>query len=208
MEELLKTITSQAFLIGLVTSIVTVLYAFTVKKLLTRNRVKRESRKENFFKVLLKGIENGTVNNHKGLINIYKGSTNLSTEDLSYRYGLNKWLRELLTKVIGENSEMEFNKEKTQETVVQLTEFIDNNEEISPFSDLPDSERNMLSDLMAFIKNDDKNSANRKIKELGNVIQTRTEEQKKIEGQNKWAIPLAIVGVILTVIFGIISLIK
>lgn len=130
----------------------------------------------------------------------------MSTEDLSYRYGLNKWLRELLTLIISEDPEIKFNKDNLKMLTQKITEFIDNNEQVSPFSDLPETERNMLSDIGAFIKNDDKNSANRKIKELSSVIQTRNEEQKKLENQNKWAIPLAIIGVILTITFGLISI--
>ncbi|WCC41442.1 hypothetical protein PJJ26_08055 [Tenacibaculum finnmarkense] len=206
MEEILQYFTQEKFLITLLTAITTAAYALTAKKLLTRNRARRDNRKENFFNILLKGLEKDTIKTHKDLINVYKGSTDLSTEDLSYRYGLNRWLRELLAKVIGENSDLKFDKNQTEIIVSRLTEFIDNNEEVSPFSDLPDSERNMLSDITSFVNNGDKNSANRKIKELGSVIQTRTEEQRKIEGQNRWAIPLAIVGVILTVVFGLLSI--
>lgn len=206
MDEILKLFTEEKFLISLLTAITGAVYAITAKKLLTRNRQRKDNRKEKFFKTLLKGIQNDTIKNHKDLINVYKGSTNLSTEDLSYRYGLNRLLRELLAKVISEDYELEYEKNDTSDIVSRLTEFIDNNDEVSPFSDLPDSERNILSDIVSFINNGDKSSANRKVKELSSVIQTRTEEQKKIEGQNRWAIPLAIVGVILTIVFGFLSI--
>ena len=206
MEEILKYFTEKEFVISLLTALGTALYAYTAMRLFKRLREKRENKKEEFFKVLIKGLENATVKTHKDLINVYRGATNLSTEDLTYRYGLNKWLRELLTKVIGEKNELEYNKENTSDLVEKITSFIDKNEEASPFSDLPDTERNMLSDISEFIKSNNQDAANRKIKELSSVIQTRTEEQKKIEGQNKWAIPVAIIGVVLTVVFGLLSL--
>lgn len=206
MEEVIRFFSEKEFIVTLATAIVTVIYSLTVSKFLKSSKIRTEKRKKNFFNILIKGLEKNTINNHKDLINIYKGATNLSTEDLSYRYGLNKWLRELLTLIISEDPEIKFNKDNLKMLTQKITEFIDNNEQVSPFSDLPETERNMLSDIGAFIKNDDKNSANRKIKELSSVIQTRNEEQKKLENQNKWAIPLAIIGVILTITFGLISI--
>jgi len=206
MEEILKYFSEKEFIISLLTTVIAALYTVTSLRLFKRLKEKKENKKEEFFRVLVKGLENGTIQTHKDLINIYRGATNLSTEDLTYRYGLNKWLRELLTKVVSENEGFGINKENTKDLFDKITSFIDKNEEASPFSDLPDTERNMLSDITEFIKNNSQEAANRKIKELSSVIQTRHEEQKKIEGQNKWAIPLAIVGVILTIIFGLLSL--
>ena len=92
-----------------------------------------------------------------------------------------------------------------KKTKQQISDFISLNEKNSPFSDLPDTERNILNDLSSFSSNGDNSSVERKIIELSSVIQTRYEEQKKLELQNKWSIPLAIVGLILTIIFGILS---
>ena len=73
--------------------------------------------------------------------------------------------------------------------------------------DLPDTERNIINDLSAFNKLGDQNSINRKLGELSSVIITRYEQQKKIENLNKWSIPLAIIGMVLTIIFGVLSII-
>ncbi len=89
----------------------------------------------------------------------------------------------------------------------KITNFIKENETTNPYTDLPDTERSIINDLSAFNKLGDQNSINRKLSELSSVIITRHEQQKKIENLNKWSIPLAIIGMVLTIIFGILSII-
>lgn len=194
---------TKKFLIGVITGI----YAITASFFLKENRRKKIEKKKEFFEVLKEGLINETIQTPEDLLNIYKGITNLSKEDISYRYGLNKWLREFLAKSIGNKIEG-IKKEDLFKIKEKISFFICYNEKTSPFSDLPDTERNMLTDINSFSDNNDKVALKRKIKELGTIIQTRYDEQKKLEAQTRWSIPLAIIGVILTVIFGVISIYK
>jgi hypothetical protein len=190
------------------TSIFTVVYAVTAMFLFKRIKDRRETRKKEFQETFLEGLISKTIETSDDLINVYKGITNLSSEDLSYRFGLNKWLREFLAQLIGKKIGADLKPENVKEIKNKVSEFINYNEEVSPFSDLPDTERNILSDITVYSKANDQESIGRKIKELSSVIQTRFELQRKIEGQNRWSIPIAVIGLILTITFGIISLVK
>ena len=120
---------------------------------------------------------------------------------------MNKWLREILAKLINRQVGKDLDNEELLSIKYKITDFINTNEKISPFSDLPETERNILNDINAYNKIGDNESIVRKINELSSVIITRHEQQKKIESLNRWSIPLAVIELILTIIFGIISII-
>ena len=190
-------------LLAIFTIVFTVVYSFSVIHLLGKIKARRLERKKVFINTFIKGISDNTIANSTDLLNIYSGITKLSPEDLTNRQDLNKWLRETLARLI--------NKEVGQDLVIEIkdkiTNFIKENETTNPYADLPDTERNILNDLSAFNKLGDQNSINRKLGELSSVIITRYEQQKKIENLNKWSIPLAIIGMVLTIIFGVLSII-
>ncbi|MGR6008448.1 hypothetical protein ACT7CZ_06825 [Bacillus cereus] len=70
------------------------------------------------------------------------------------------------------------------------------------FSEIPQSERGMMNDIFSFLGKNDSEAIRRKLVELSNAIQLRKEELDKIEKLNKWSIPLAVVGLALTIMFG------
>lgn len=61
-----------------------------------------------------------------------------------------------------------------------------------------------MNDILVFTKTHDSKSIQRELIELSFSIQTRIKLLYKIEKQNKWSIPLGIIGLIFT-IFGIDS---
>ncbi len=187
-------------------SIFAVTYFITSIFILGRLRERKKQKRDKFFNTLLDGLKLDLVKSSDDLVNIYKGVTNLSGENLSYRYGLNTWLRQFLVEIINEQSVLELSTEDIHKFKSKICEFIKNNDEISPFSDLPETERSILNDIGAFLANNDSDSIKRKIKELGSIIQTRYEEHKKLERNNKWSIPLAVIGLILSLVLGIIPI--
>lgn len=165
-----------------------------------------KARKKIFIETIIKGLESSVVNSLDDIINIYKGVYRTTSED--YRYGLNNLLRAVFVEIVSEN----LSSEKEQNQIIEWKEFISQaikkNEEVSPFSELPDIERNLLNDILTFIKAKDIGSAQNKLKELAGVIQANIAHQLKLEKNNKWSIPIAIIGVILTLVFGALSLSK
>ncbi len=199
-------LTKKDTLLSLFTIIFIVIYGYATVFVLRRAREKRASRKNTFIETFIKGVSDNTIENSVDLLNVYSGITNLSTEDLTNKQNLNKWLREILAKLVNKDVAKEFTPEQTITVKLKLTEFIKSNETANPFTDLPDTERNIINDISTYNKSGDKESVDRKINELSSVIITRNEQQKKIENLNKWSIPLAVIGLVLTVIFGILSI--
>jgi hypothetical protein len=171
-------------------------------------RRKREQMKEKFFTALLEGLKTNTVETLDDVVNIYMGIAGLSSEDLSYRFGLSKLLREFLVEVITKKLDEKIHYETLRSWKKKITEFIQKNEEISPYADLPAPERNLLSDIQLFLERNDIDSAKRKILELSAMIQARNDDLNRIRNINKWTVPLSIIGVILTIVFGILAWIK
>jgi hypothetical protein len=200
-------LTNKEILLSLFTIIFTVAYGYAATFVLRRAREKRATRKNTFIETFIKGVSDNTIENSEDLLNVYSGITNLSTEDLTNKQDLNKWLREILAKIVNKEVGKDFTAEQTISIKNKITEFINRNEKANPFTDLPDTERNIINDISTYNKVGDKDSVDRKINELSSVIITRHEQQRKIESLNKWSIPLAVIGLILTIIFGILSII-
>ena len=194
-------------LLAIFTIVFTVVYSFSVIHLLGKIKARRLERKKVFINTFIKGISDNSIANSTDLLNIYSGITKLSPEDLTNRQDLNKWLRETLARLINKEVGQDLAQDKVLEIKDKITNFIKENETTNPYADLPDTERNILNDLSAFNKLGDQNSIKRKLGELSSVIITRYEQQKKIENLNKWSIPLAIIGMVLTIIFGVLSII-
>ncbi|WP_337939555.1 hypothetical protein [Alistipes finegoldii] len=182
-------------------------YIFALSFLLKKVKAKRLERKNKFIDTFIKGISENTIENSNDLLNVYSGITNLSPEDLNNKQGLNKWLREILAKLVSREVGQDMDSAQINKIKQKISEFIATNESISPFADLPDTERNIINDLSSYNKLGDRKSIDRKINELSSVIITRYEQQKKIESLNRWSIPLAVIGAVLTIFFGIMSLV-
>lgn len=206
MNEIFEQLIVKDKILAIFAIIFTVVYGFAASILLKKLKERRLNRKNVFIETFIKGISEGTIENSEDLLNVYSGITQLSTEDLSNKQGLNKWLREILAKLINGEVGKDLDNGKLLAIKQKITEFINTNEKISPFSDLPDTERNILNDINSYNKSNDNESINRKLNELSSVIVTRYEQQKKIENLNKWSIPLAVIGLILTILFGILSI--
>ena len=188
------------------------LYFFAYYYLVERKRKRRVERKNTFFRALVRGLETDSITTIDDIVNIYKGVAGLSSEDLSYRYGLSKQLREFLVDLVSRNSNVTglFSDPKNDEVIrnwkQKISEFIQKNDATSPYADLPSAERNILSDISIFLEKNDAKSVKRKILELAGMIQARNDVLDKIRNINKWTVPLSIIGLIFTIIFGILAL--
>lgn len=169
-----------------------------------------EEGKTRFFKALKLGLRSGAIANIEDVVNVYIGVSGLSSEDLSYRYGLSKALREFLVTVVSREksiAEDSIEDETIKDWKQKITNFISQNEALSPYADLPPAERNVLNDMSTFLKNNDLESVKRKTLELAGMIQARHDELEKNRNINKWSVPVAIIGVFFTVLFGVWTLV-
>jgi len=185
-------------------AVFTVTYAVALNWALSIKKRRRKEEQTSMFQTVSAGLANGTVTAYEDVVNVYKGIRRLSADDLSYRAGLAAFLRELLVEIVsGKIGEQHKDLVALKEKV---TSFLRQAEEEAPFADLPDVERSLISDLAKFAETNDKESLTRKLDELASSIQVRVQEHARSEKLNKWSVPLAVAGLVLTILFGIASL--
>ncbi|WP_439887822.1 hypothetical protein ACSX1C_00800 [Pseudomonas sp. MBLB4123] len=192
-------------LIGVVTAIFTVIYVFAAQKFLLANRERRKTRETQLFDTISQGIRNGALESVEDLINVYKGVYTLGTDDISHRAGLAKVLREYIVKIV---SDATIDSQEAKDLKEFATIVIKKIESESPFAELPAAERNLLLDVERFIKAADQASASAKLQDLAGLIEVRQDSMNRLQSSNKWSVPLAVIGLVFTIIFGIVSLIK
>jgi len=195
--------------IATVTVVFSVVYVYAATYVLRRNRSRRAERKNKFFETLLEGLKSESITTMDDLVDIYKGVAGLGSEDLTYRYGLSNQLREFLVSLISKDKNLidsSIDNEAIRDWKERISEFIRRNEEISPYADLPASERNILSDISTFLERNDVASVKRKTLELAGMIQARNDESNRIRSMNRWLVPLSIIGVVLTIAFGLTAI--
>jgi hypothetical protein len=88
-----------------------------------------------------------------------------------------------------------------------ISEYIGKFEKESPYSDLTDAERSILIDMHNFAENNDHEAIKRKISEIARIIRVRTSDMNQMAESNKRANLYAKIGIVLTILFGIISLV-
>lgn len=198
--------------LNVLVAVTTFLYTYFVLVRLIKGKEeeskKIESERNKFFKAFLEGLKAGAISTVDDVDNIYKGVRGSSSEDLSYRYNLSKWLKEFLVKLISKEMDESIDNNVLVEWNKKISDFIHKIEEASPYSGLPEIERNILTDMSSYLKNDNKDGIERKISEVAGILQARNDDLNKIRNTNKWAVPLAVVGMILTVVFGLLSILK
>ena len=187
-----------------------VLYVISVGVLFGVTRKRRGQARWRFFLALWRGLQSGSITTMCDVVNVYKGVAGLGGEDIGYRYGLTRLLREFLVELVSKTIVIDGTLE--DQVVVtwkeRISKFIAENEEISPYADLPPAERNLLSDMSTFLEKNDIESTKRKLLELAGMIQARSDDLDKVRGMNKWSVPLAIIGMVLTVLFGLTAIFK
>jgi hypothetical protein len=75
-----------------------------------------------------------------------------------------------------------------------------------PFADIPEEERRLLIAMRDAIRHDDKGSMSFNLNELSSVISTRSSDYERVLNANRWMKPLAIIGLVASVIFGLLAL--
>lgn len=169
------------------------------------NTYQRQKKIKYFYNSLIKGFTLNTIHTIEDVNNIYRGININKLENKKYMYDLSTLLRKFLVELHSKKYES-LKIEQIQEWKGKIDNFIRHNEQLSPFSELPEAEKGMINDILSFAENKENEEIKRKIKELSRLIQVRKEEIDKIERSNKWSMPMGIVGIILTIIFGIASL--
>ncbi|MDZ4410493.1 hypothetical protein ORL62_21575 [Bacillus cereus] len=193
----------QAFVIFGLSAYVSIVFGVVIGWAL--NKYQRRKKIKCFYNSLIKGFTLNTIHTIEDVNNIYRGININKLENKKYMYDLSTLLRRFLVELHSKKYES-LKIEQIHEWKEKIDNFIRHNEQLSPFSELPEAEKGMINDILSFAENKENEEIKRKIKELSRLIQVRKEEIDKIERSNKWSMPMGIVGIILTIIFGIASL--
>ena len=182
-----------------------VTYTGLVFSFLQKRREMLNKKKEKFFDILTKALKTNTVYSLEDVINIYKGVVNVTDDDTNYKSGLKRWLHGYLIYLYDHDLVSgELSKFKNL-----IYGWIKEIEKEAPFADLPENERNLMNDIFDYLKSyEDSDNIKRKLGELSSSIQARYDSIKQLKNLNQWSTSLAIVGFILTIIFGILSYFK
>lgn len=175
--------------------------------MIQNRRIKgRVKNKFKFFSILLSGFSLGTIDTLEDIYNLYKGVYKYELENDAYRQNINSLLRQFLVFLFEEENLELYDEKLIVDWKNKINGLIMKNEKLSPFAELPASDRSILNDILAFLEKGDNSSVKRKLEEISNSIHIRKEQLSILEKQNKWSVPLAVVGLILTIIFGIWSI--
>lgn len=199
--------TSELYL-AIAIAVFTVSYSYAVTYLLRRKRERRKEEKRDFHKTLAAGFKSGAITSMDDIVNIYKGVSGINFDDTAYRFGLSRQLREFLVALVSKDLVQEIEDSVIVDWKGKISNFIKMNEEISPYASLPVAERSVLNDIATFFEKDDIDSAKRKLTELGGMIQARHDDFLKMQNVNKYAVPLSVIGMILTISFGLVAIFK
>lgn len=202
MNDLISILDKKA-VINAVFAVFTIVYVFAAQHFLFRSRERRKNREQEQKETISTGLLSGGIETIEDLVNVYKGINGLGSDDISYRAGLGRFLREYLAKVVSSDS---LSSEQIKQLKSKVNEFLKKLDEESPFADLPAAERNLMIDINQFIQVGDQPSAFRKLENLAGLIEARQDGFERLQNSNKWSVPLAVIGLILTIIFGVFSL--
>jgi len=88
-------------------------------------------------------------------------------------------------------------------TLIKTIIAIENQER--PFRNVPDEERRILKNINDNVKNKCLAPINSDLQELSSIIAIRNKDYERTKNINKWSLPVAIIGTIVAVVFGILS---
>jgi len=118
------------------------------------------------------------------------------------KYGYVSLLEDYLREIISDTNE---ENDKHYDSIFAI---LDAEREQEPYLQLPPEERRILVNLETSIKNNDTQTALFNLTELNNVLRINSENMDILRKQNRWSIPLAIVGLIITILFGILTVLR
>lgn len=183
-------------------------YGLAVLALLYRFKSRHEDRRRKLFRALLEGLRHGGVHCIDDVVDLYKGIFVSDGELVHSHLGLSTQLRQFLVELLAGTLDASLEPATVVAWKGRVSEFIRISEERSPFEGLPAYERNILRDLNNYIDVGDHAAIKRKLLELGGILHTRIDNLERIRNINRWSIPISMIGLGLTILFGFVAIVK
>ncbi len=187
---------------GIIYTGVVIVYLFFFLTVIPE-RARLSKHKSNFYSTANKYLsERDTVSvNAKNLRLIFNSIDRESKGTLS-KYGYVSLLEDYLRQIISDTDE------ENNKFYDPIFTILESEREQEPYLQLPPEERRILVNLESSIKNNDTQTALFNLTELNNVLKINSENLEILRKQNRWSIPLAFVGLIITILFGIITVLR
>jgi hypothetical protein len=159
---------------------------------------KRKNVKEKFFNSLTNNFEQQLISDKDDITFLL----NSVSREFDSIYSLADILEDYITYV----SKNEDSNNKIKKEVYDLIKSIISTEkQEKPFSNVPNEEKRILTNINEYIKINNMEQIKSNLQELGAVMATRNRHYEKINKINKFAIIIAVIGITLTIVFGIIG---
>jgi hypothetical protein len=190
-------------LLTILTLVAALISLLAILRLLIKLRKPNIKLNTEFFEQLDKKFDLGLVTNKVDIIVL---ADSFRREHFA-TYDLNRLLEDYLRYLINKASNTEGELKNSYIDRHQKTNQILKTEiEERPYNELPDEERRIFRTINTSIKNGDKNETLNALEDLRIVTSTKNKIFQQSNTLNKLSIPLAIIGLILTIYFGIKSL--
>ncbi len=152
-----------------------------------------------FFAYLEKGVQN-KIFNSEYFETAFSHYDRKSNGQLS-SYGKTESLEDFIIFLNSSDKAKDLQGEPLNEVNALLV----SSKQTEPFALLPSEERRLMEQLQLQTLQYNDEMAIRTMNELKQVLLARHKEYQKIEAQNTWSLPLSIIGVFLTLVFGVWS---
>jgi enoyl reductase-like protein len=178
--------------------IITYLTGFTL--LIKRKMDEMKRNRRLFNETVKKGIKEGLINNLSDLKNVHNGIYQREISEKS-TIGMSRLLKSIYVENLNDDSA------DKKEVHLKLSNLINENERISPFSDLPELEKNTLTDISQMAREKNVPYIEDKLKELSKIILSRFQELEQSKRMSKYSLIFGVISTIITIIFGFFSII-
>ena len=163
-----------------------------------KDNIKREAGKEKIFNLLFNQFKHNLIDDKEDMILLI----NSISREYNSNYSLVSILEDYIV-YISKNEYEDNNNLKNNYTLIK--NIIASENEEKPFNNVPDDEKRILLSINENIKNSNLDSIRINIKELSSILYTKNKSYERASKINKWALPIAIISMIFTIIFGILG---
>jgi len=189
------------YIFNILTAIVTSFSALLFSIIIIRDKTKRKYGKDKIYKLLENNFEHNLINDKEDILILLNSVNREYDSNYSIISILEDYKANLSMDKIKEENLFKNIHEKIKELIK-----IENQEK--PFNNVPIEEKRILRNINENIKNNQIELIKINIQELASVITTRNKAYEKTNIINKWSLPVAIIGTIVAIIFGLLSIIK
>lgn len=151
-----------------------------------------------FKKALIRAIKHNAINNVEDVLIIYNGARNIGNSN-NHRQSLNKIIKKLIFEKTYSIESKNADVEETLKIIDTLKKILKENENYSPFSDLPIQERMLFEDVSNYLEHDDITAAKNKVNEISNLFVILNEKILKSDRLTKLSVGLAIASTAITI---------